>query len=147
MPAVRERVGDIPLLIQYFLEELKKNLNADTDGVSDEAMKLLCKYPWPGNVRELRNIIERMLVLYGREDRIQAANLPAEFHDGEISSVGHAIPVSMGGTTLQESVNIYEKRIIEDALLEAGGIQTHAAEILGCTRRILRYRMEKLGLT
>ena len=56
------------------------------------------------------------------------------------------MPITMSGPTLQEAVNSYEKRIIEEALREAGGVQTRASEMLGCTRRILRYRMEKLGL-
>lgn len=147
LPAVRERAGDIPLLINYFINELRKNLNVTTSGFSDEAMDLLCKYSWPGNVRELRNIIERMLVLYGREEKISATNLPLEFHDSGSGSVDdNNRPINPAGTTLQESVNSYEKQIIEAALLEAGGVQTRAAEMLGCTRRILRYRMEKLGL-
>lgn len=103
-------------------------------------------YNPPDGLDQLRNIIERMLVLHGREDKIEAKNLPSEFHGGETGSISHAMPVAMSGATLQESVNIYEKHIIEEALLEAGGVQTRAADMLGCTRRILRYRMEKLGL-
>ncbi len=150
LPPVRERVGDVPLLIDYFMNEIKKNINAITNGFTEEAMNLLCNYSWPGNVRELRNIIERMLVLYGRKDRIPASALPQEFHKENNSNtnipVDENIHFSAGKISLQDAVNNYERKIIENALQEADGVQTRAAEILGCTRRILRYRMEKLDL-
>jgi len=143
LPPARERVGDIPLLIQYFFDAFKKSLNASASGFEPEAMDLLCRYSWPGNVREVRNIVERMLVLHGKEETIRVRYLPAELResDGVL-----AAPVLSSGTTLQTSVSAYEKALIENALEEADGVQTRAAAILGTTRRILRYRMEKLNI-
>ena len=121
-------------------------------------MRRLCAYAWPGNVRELRNVVERVLVLHGREPLIAASRLPEEFHAA--SACGAAAPeepasaaVSVSaappppeGLTLEAAVGAYERRLIADALRQAGGVQTRAAESLGTTRRILRYQMEKLGL-
>ena len=143
MPPVRERTGDIPLLIQYFFENLKQNINAATTGFDSKAMDLLCEYSWPGNVRELRNIVERMLVLYGKEKEISSRFLPSEFHENENSQIS---PEFSAKSTLQDSVSAYEKSLIEDALNKTNGVQTQAAKMLGTTRRILRYRMEKLDL-
>lgn len=100
-------------------------------------------YSWPGNVRELRNIVERMLVLHRKEPVILADHLPEEFHTG--SSPMHS-PDDADEGTLAGLVGNYERQLIEKALKDSGGVQTRAAVLLGTTRRILRYRMDKLGL-
>lgn len=141
LPPLRERRDDVPLLAQYFLDYLRATLNVETERFEPEAMDILCDYAWPGNVRELRNIVERMLVLHGRERAIRLEHLPEEFHHPPAPP-----PKSRKGGSFEEAVNAYERELIENALREAKGVQTKAAELLGTTRRILRYRMEKLGL-
>jgi len=141
LPALRDRPGDIERLAGHFLSQLRLNLDVVTEGFSPEAMALMTAYRWPGNVRELRNVVERMLVLHGAEPLITPACLPEEFHPtGET-----AAPVTVEGS-LERRVDVFEKHIIEEALRQSGGVQTRAAEKLGTTRRILRYRMEKLGI-
>lgn len=142
LPPLRERPGDISLLARHFLGCFGSNLDARTGEFSAEAMEALESYAWPGNVRELRNIVERMLVLHGSETQVLPQFLPEEFHGGR--------GVRGGGRdeegTLEQKVNRYEQELIADALEKSGGVQTRAAEALGTTRRILKYRMEKLGI-
>jgi len=155
LPPLRERRDDIPQLLTHFLNQLGPVLHAATRGFDAEALRRLCDYAWPGNVRELRNVVERVLVLHGRESAISVARLPEEFHSESayhetVPSVSAApvvvVPPSAEGLTLEEAVNAYERQLITEALSKVGGVMTHAAEGLGTTRRILRYKMEKLGL-
>ena len=141
LPPLRERDGDLPLLARHFLNYFRQIIDAATEELHPDAMVLMERYPWPGNVRELRNIIERMLVLHGREGLILPSYLPEEFH----AARGVKPPSGRSGS-LQELVGAYEEDLIRRALGEASGVQTRAADILGTTRRILRYRMEKLGI-
>ena len=140
LPPLRERPGDIPMLARHFLGSLRRALNAATREISPEAMALFSRYRWPGNVRELRNVIERTLVLHGHEPMIEPECLPDELRGGRAPIPG------LRTASLEKSVNEFERQMVEQALKEAGGVQTRAAEILGTTRRILRYRMDKLGI-
>ena len=143
LPPLRERPEDIPGLAEYFLRRFTQAGAYRTRGFSPEALLLLRGYAWPGNVRELRNVVERMLVLYGRHPLILAGHLPEEFRPP-----GRTLPVVAvhEPLPLAEAVNNFERRLVEDALRQANGIQTRAAELLGTTRRILKYRMEKLNI-
>jgi len=158
LPALRERREDIPLLLAHFLARLGPGLRAAARGFEPEAMRCLCDYAWPGNVRELRNVVERVLVLHGQSPVITVAQLPEEFHceagQGQRASEPSPQPVveeatapSVSSGTLEEAVNAYERHLILAALHRTGGVQTRAAETLGTTRRILRYKMGKLGLS
>jgi DNA-binding NtrC family response regulator len=155
LPPLRERRDDIPLLLAHFLDQLGPALPAAARRFDAEALRLLGAYDWPGNVRELRNLVERVLVLHGREPAITPACLPDEFHaePAHATAAGApppppvATPPLAEGTTLADAVDSYERQLIADALRQACGVQTRAAESLGTTRRILRYKMAKLGLT
>ena len=147
LPPLRERPGDIQQLVHHFFADFKHRLDAHTVNISEEALTLLCQYPWPGNVRELRNIIERLLVLHGKEAQILPRHLPEEFLPATASVPNESPPAKLTGkTTLEESVRNYERQLIEQALKEAQGVQTTAAQLLGTTRRILKYRMEQMNL-
>ena len=154
LPPLRERRDDIQLLLGHFLIRLGPALHAMTLGFDAEALGLLCAYSWPGNVRELRNVVERVLVLHGRELAISASKLPEEFHAESVCravetkepAVSVAVSSPAVVKSLEEAVSAYERQLIADALRQVGGVQTRAAESLGTTRRILRYKMEKLGL-
>ena len=148
IPPLRERQSDIPVLCRYFMDRFRESMGLPATEFSPEAMDAIVRYPWPGNVRELRNIVERMLVLRGRSARIGADCLPDEFRQehplapAPTAAAGPAQPPS----SLEDAVSAYERRMIEDALRQAGGVQIRAAAILGTTRRILKYKMEKLGI-
>jgi DNA-binding NtrC family response regulator len=146
LPPLRERHGDIPLLARHFLAQFRQSASAQAEDFDTPAMDLLCRYPWPGNVRELRNIVERVIVLHRQDRHVTAEMLPEEFQQpgAESPAVGAGVA---SGLSLEDSVNVFERRRIEDALRAAGGVQTRAAQRLGTTRRILRYRMEKLNIS
>ena len=142
LPPLRERRDDIPRLAKSFLDDYAKNLHAVTARFADDALERLCSYDWPGNVRELRNVIERTLVLHGRaEEEIRPEFLPDEFRDAR-----PARPMHSDGMSLRDAVNAYERDLITRAIERANGVQTTAARSLRTTRRILKYRMEKLDI-
>ncbi len=143
LPPLRERRGDVELLVAYFLDSLRQTLNVQTEAFSRDAMDLMTAYAWPGNIRELRNVVERMLVLHGTNRKIEPGFLPEEFHGGD---AGVPAPPADSDEPLQDRMNAYERQVIEKALQDAHWVQTRAAERLGTTRRILRYRMEKLDI-
>ncbi len=143
LPPLRERPDDIPLLARHFLGYFKESLSITAKDFSPEAMDMMCRYRWPGNVRELRNLVERVLVLHGHSDVIRPEFMPDEIRGTTHSTM--SMPRSQAHS-LEDSVNAFERQLVEDALKEADGIQTRAAEILGTTRRILKYRMEKLNI-
>ncbi|MBN1558391.1 MAG: sigma-54-dependent Fis family transcriptional regulator [Lentisphaerae bacterium] len=141
LPPLRERRDDIPLLAAYFLKLYGQRMALQERTLEPETLQAMAAYNWPGNVRELRNVIERVLVLHPESRVIPPDYLPEEFGAGPAGA-----PPGDGNVTLAEAVNSYEKRIIEKALAECDGIQTAAAARLGTTRRILKYRMEKLQI-
>jgi DNA-binding NtrC family response regulator len=155
LPPLRERRDDIPLLIEHFLAQLAPALHAVTRRVDPEALRRLCAYDWPGNVRELRNVVERALVLHGHEPVLRADVLPEEFQPPGAPAADRAPGVLAADSTpgapaaehtLDAAVAACERRLIEEALRQAQGVQTRAADLLGTTRRILKYKMEKLGI-
>ncbi len=148
LPPLRERREDVAPLALHFLETVRRTLGAATEAFAPEALEALTRYAWPGNVRELSNIVERMVVLHRGQAAIRLQDLPEEFQ-AEAGAGGvapGAQPASPEGRTLEEAVSAFERRLIEQALRETNGVQTRAAEKLGTTRRILRYRMQKLAI-
>lgn len=142
LPPLRERMEDIPLLTQHFLQTLRRGMSFNVQDFSPESLELLNRYAWPGNIRELRNMIERTLVLHGKERLIRPEHLPESIYQKPAPS-----PVIPGTTTtLEEAVAGCERELILRALQEANGIQTKAAKLLGTTRRILEYKMRKLDI-
>lgn len=139
LPPLRERVQDIPLLLEHFLA-----LAAATHGLvaprfSLTAQRQLRRYPWPGNAREARNFCERMVILCPGED-LGPENLPWEIRRGQWEMTeGLSFKLPAGGINLQE----LEIDCIRQALALAGGNKSRAARLLGLTRDTLLYRLEK----
>jgi DNA-binding NtrC family response regulator len=144
IPPLRERIEDIPLLIEYFL----KNSSADVakTRISREAMKALLQYPFPGNVRELENIIERALILC--EDHIiKIGDLPPEMVDLPQNRLQKSEPLEEGlRQVISRNRELAEKDIIVKALKEAGSNKTLAAKILKIGRTSLYRKLKKLNL-
>jgi len=138
IPPLRERKDDIPPLIDHFLKRFAADNGKKIDAVSSEARDMLLKYDYPGNVRELENIIERAVVI-ARDEAISANDLP--FHLG---TPGDEEETEAG--LLKKSVEDMERKLIQNALDEAGNNQSRAADILGLSERMLRYKLKKLGL-
>jgi two-component system, NtrC family, response regulator HydG len=138
VPPLRERVDDIPLLAEYFFRRIKLKNNQKIQGISNEAMALLMAYPWPGNVRELKSAFEYAFVAC-QEPMIQPHHLPPSVRQ---------VPIRLkdnGKRPLNRS-QLQKKELIE-ALGQAGGNQSRAAEILGISRVTVWNRMKKYGIT
>ena len=145
LPALRERREDIVPLIHHFLRNKARDLGIPEKAFTNEALDLLMQYSWPGNVRELENLVERSMVL-SHGATMTRDDLPQYLQTGN----GHAHPaqqcVLRGETRLAEAVDLFEQELIRNALTQAQNNQTRAAELLGTTRRILKYKMDKLGI-
>ena len=127
LPALRERREDIPLLIKRFLVDLRAEIGKPVSVVSNEAMRLLTVYPWPGNVRELRSALE-FAVIRTRSERIQPDDLPPELDEPPVEGEDG------------------DRRRYQDALEQAGGNRTRAAELLGVSRATFYRRLTQFGL-
>ncbi len=139
LPPLRERREDIPLLIEYFLKKYSAENRKTISDISKEARAILLRYPFPGNVRELENIIERAVVLC-RDEMVTTLDLP--FHLREERSERERM-FSEKGKSLPESLEEIERDLILKALRQHRGVQTKAAESLGISERVLRYKIKK----
>ena len=129
LPPLRERKEDIPELVKYFI----KKYSPRPIKISDEAMDKLVKYRWPGNVRELEHTIQRVVTL-ARSNTIKASDIDIDTsHHQEDDSTGD----------LQGKIEALEKREILKALQNNNWVQTKAADELGISERVLRYKMKK----
>lgn len=145
IPPLRERRQDIPLLVNFFLEQSNRINNAAIEGFSEEAMKALISYDFPGNVRELQNIVERMVVLK-RSGPIDIEDLPEKFYGREKEEAAEPatdIDIDRGYDTL---VSEFEKTLIMKALSETQGVKSKAAQALNINRTTLIEKMKRLGL-
>lgn len=136
LPPLRERIGDIPLLVDAFVRHFAERNRKPIGGVSQEAMDRLAAWTWPGNVRELENTIERAVVLC-RGTRITESDLPDALRAGEDESRVLQFPV---GTPLRE----IERRAILETLRHTGGDKALAAHLLGIAARTIYRRLEEL---
>ncbi len=142
IPPLRERKGDIPLLINYFISKYAKENKKEVESLSKEAMDALIKYNYPGNVRELENAIERAVIMT-RGKIITLDDLPIFM---KVSKDESKQNYELRGETLDEIVENVERQLIADALVRANSNQTKAAEILGISERNLRYKLKKYGM-
>jgi len=144
LPPLRERREDIPLLIEHFIKKFNKENQKEVKGVSQEALEVMMNYKWPGNVRELENLIERVVALTSNE-YVQPDELPLPFTSLSMDD-GLKESVLSGQIPFSKAEEEFEKEIILDALRRTKFVQSHAAEVLGISRRILKYKMDKLGI-
>jgi transcriptional regulator with GAF, ATPase, and Fis domain len=140
VPPLRERKEDIPPLIDHFMKRYSRQNGKEIREISREARDMLLKYDYPGNVRELENIIERAVVI-SRGPFLKMEDLPFR----ELPEPA-AEPGKIQGRLLKDAVEELERRMIIEAMEEAGHHQTKAAEILGLSERMLRYKLKKYGL-
>ena len=137
VPPLRERVSDIPLLAEHFFRRIQLKSDKKINGIAKEAMHLLMAHTWPGNVRELKSTFEYAFVTC-QGLMIQPRDLPPD-----INGKPKALPtaISAGGTR-----DDTKKRRLIEALEQAGGNQSQAAEILGVTRVTVWNQMRKYGI-
>lgn len=141
LPPLRARRSDIPLLLQHFLERANRKYGRDAH-LTPEAMVHLWEYDWPGNVRELENIIERLVVL-NETSRIDIEDLPSSVR---IFISEKKIPtptLDNGELNLQQAVELFENRLIDEALRRTNGNRSAAAQMLGVKRTTLLSKLRR----
>jgi two-component system, NtrC family, response regulator HupR/HoxA len=149
VPALRERREDIPLLVEHFVGDYARRTGTRPKRLSDEAQRHLLAWDWPGNVRELRHEIERLFVLSGEVEVVEASLISPRIREGTDPEAAPSF--STGPTTLPEAVEALERRMILAALAETGWNKTRAADRLGISRRNLirkvqAWRLESVGV-
>ena len=145
MPPLRRRREDIILLANSFLAEFAKENQRPLKPLTDEALKLLLAYPWPGNVRELRTAIEHGVVM-SNDPQIDAHHLP----DFLLNPPAPVRTAASSKNSLDDpaelNLHVLETNAIRAALAASSGNRTHAAELLGLSRRTLQRKLRELGL-
>jgi two-component system response regulator HydG len=138
MPPLRQRVGDIPLLTDFFIRRCSRRNRRTVHGITPKCMDALNRYPWPGNVRELENAIERSVILT-RGEYLDVDGLPLAIQRWlDIDSQDQAVQPG----SLQEA----ERQVIIKTLEETGGNKSRAAERLQITRKTLLNKIKKYGI-
>ncbi|TYO98656.1 two component Fis family sigma54 specific transcriptional regulator [Geothermobacter ehrlichii] len=158
LPPLRERREDIPLLVDFFLEKAREELQVDTRSCSKEAIGLLQRHDWPGNVRELENAIMRAALL-SPDPVLSPADFPdlqggAERREESLEDlIGSKLRQSLDPVNIFELDNLYElvlhqmeRPLLRIVLEKTRGNQVKAAEILGINRNTLRKKLQVLGL-
>jgi transcriptional regulator with PAS, ATPase and Fis domain len=138
LPPLRERVGDIRLLVSHYIDRYNREFRKRVRGLQPSAQALLDQYGWPGNVRELRNAIERAMLL--ADEGVLGVE---DFATLSRSTVSAAFRLPPEGVNLET----VERQLLVQALERCGGNQTQAGHLLGINRDQVRYRIEKFGLT
>ncbi len=142
LPPLRERKEDIQLLIDHFIN--KKSIDGRKRRFSQEAMDIMLNYHWPGNIRELENVIERVITLT-TDNIIKIEDLPQNITN-ETKAGLMKDDILSGRLSLEEAISSFEKEIILTALEKTNYVQTQAANLLGISRRILKYKMDSLNI-
>ncbi len=142
LPPLRERRGDIPLLVGYFIDRFNNRMNKSIEGLSSEAMPILMGYSWPGNVRELENILERAILL-AKGRWITPAELPSSISSDQsfplFSRPDHSLSIKKASRHL-------ERDLIQKALELTNGNRSKAAKILEISRPILISKIKEYGI-
>jgi transcriptional regulator with PAS, ATPase and Fis domain len=144
-PPLRERLGDIPLLVSHYLEEFNRQTGKQVRELDDHAMQALQRYNWPGNVRELVNIIERAVVL-AKSDIITLMDLPEQLRREE-QELALSYPRLVGRAGLKSALADPERQIIIDALEQHGWNRQETARMLGINRTTLYKKMKKYDIS
>ncbi|HSC41816.1 MAG: sigma-54-dependent transcriptional regulator [Betaproteobacteria bacterium] len=145
LPPLRERRDDIALLLDHFLRLKAQEHSIAPKSLSPEVVDFFTAYPWPGNIRELENLIERLTILTPHET-IMLRDLPIGMRSTDQTATLKEDVLS-GSRPLSDAVDEFERELIVKALQRTGFNQTKAASLLGTSRRILKYRIEKLKIT
>jgi two-component system, NtrC family, response regulator len=146
LPALRDRMDDMHLLAEYFVEKYRKELVKPKLQISVDAMKLLMKLPWEGNIRELENTIERAAILCSH-DLIEGDDVHPDIqYAEEPNPLGHEVDLRLmfpEDAGLNDVLFVIEKKMLTQALIDTEYVQARAAEKLGITKSLLQYKMKK----
>jgi len=154
MPALRERQGDIPLLIRFMVEAINKRAFEPVSAITQDTLDALCGYHWPGNVRELGAVLERMIIL-ADDEVLCFDDLPGRISGAETSFMKPVEPQESApeqilpddGLVLSSAVDRFETRLILQALERTGWNKNQAAQLLKMNRTTLVEKLKKKNLT
>ncbi|MBU4525879.1 MAG: sigma-54 dependent transcriptional regulator [Desulfomicrobium sp.] len=141
IPPLRERIEDIPLLVDYLLDKLGRKNSRPVRTVSREFLDALNRHEWRGNVRELENVLERALILC-RADTLDLRDLPEH-----LATQGTALLPRHIAQPGESPLETAERQALEETLRKYAGHRERTAQALGISRRTLQYRLKKYGLT
>lgn len=144
VPALRERVEDIPVLAEYFVSVYCAANSFPGKRIADDAMLALKRYPWPGNVRELENAIQRIVIMTDGET-IGLKDLPAEIVQAAGRDRGR-VRLPGTGINLDKEIEAFERKWVQEALEQAKTVKAEAARLLGVDRNRMNYLCRKYGL-
>jgi len=147
VPPLRDRKEDIPLLVKEFLQQFGVEYGRPHVEMTEDALAALKQYHWPGNVRELRNLIERVLILNPKTQRIERKHLPMLVYRDPARDGGKVNGRSEEFTSLLQAREAYERDYILKKLDEFHGNVSRAAEGLGLERSHLYRKMKALGVS
>jgi len=143
VPPLRERAGDLGLLIQHFVDKTAKRLGLQVNQVDPAVLRALQRYLWPGNVRELENVIERAMVMAGGRT-IELEDLPPALQEAQ-AQTSPLLPDD-GALSIKEASRRLERELIRRALEKTGGNRTQAAKLLEISHPALLYKIKEYGL-
>jgi len=138
VPPLRERVADIPLLVEHFLSRLNE-VHSRKKTISNEALQILMKYRWPGNVRQLESVMERAYIMC-EDDVVSADYMPEEVKQEKAKNLSSNFEIPDEGLSLEE----IERELIKKALMKAEGKISHAAKYLNMSYDKLWFKVKKL---
>jgi len=144
IPPLRERRSDIPLLVRHFLDKHNQQRPLQPVSVTEEAMVHLWEYDWPGNVRELENLVERMVVL-SDDGVIRVESLPPNIRSFISDKKIPRPTLTEEGIDLNQAVEEFEYRLIDEALRRTKGNKQAAARLLGLKRTTLVAKLRRKG--
>lgn len=145
VPPLRERLEDLPLLVEHFLEKYGRNFRKERLVLAGDVMDVLLDYPWPGNVRELENTIQRAVALC-KGPVITMDLIPEAIRMGGLGKQDKTAPSLEEGLDLASHVERFERSLIAQALARTRGKRQQAAQLLGITRQTLHNKMVRYGL-
>jgi DNA-binding NtrC family response regulator len=142
LPPLRERIEDIPMLMDFFIKKYNQRFNKNIIRISDDAIDILKNYPWHGNIRELENLTERLVVMSDSKE-IMKEDVPVEFHLSALDKKGAQNNQS---GMLNMAVETFERNYILKTMEKVKWSRKDAAEALGIPISTLKYKLEKLNL-
>ena len=151
MPALRERVLDIPVLADHFVRTICRSEGLTEKALSESAVDALCAYRWPGNVRQLQHAVEMAVVLSGDRSILTGADFPLPNDSGMLDAdvrllAPASVQVPATGLNFDETVNRFERAILEQALSFSSGNKARAAELLQMKRTTLLAKLKSLDM-
>lgn len=146
MPPLRERLSDVPLLVEHFLEKICRAEGLPRKQAAPETLRRLCAYDWPGNVRQLENAVEKAVALSGERTVLYPSDfpLPAALPARPLAAQVPAVAVPEEGLDFDATVGAFERDLIEQALRRTGGNKKRAADMLRLKRTTLTAKLRSL---